>query len=87
MHEHGIATWCPAEEKGKEKFTGMIPLTLINLRRRMLYMKHKIYRLDNVWRIIIIALLLMFLWIWGKVAEISLLNFSLSEAWLVLLKQ
>lgn len=27
-------------------------------------MKHKFYRLDNVWRIIIIALLLMFLWIW-----------------------
>ena len=58
----------------------MIPLTLINLRRRMLYMKHKLYRLDNVWRIIIIALLLMFLWIWGKIVgnNISLLNFSLS---------
>ena len=71
----------------KEKFTGMIPLTLIKLRRRMLYMKHQLYRLHNVWRIIIVALLLIFLWVWGKIVEMSLLNFSLSEAWLVLLKQ
>lgn len=52
----------------------MIPLTLINLRRRMLYMKHKFYRLDNVWRIIIIALLLMFLWIWGKIVGNKLIE-------------
>ena len=70
-----FAIWRIAKGRGKEKFTGMIPLTLINLRRRMLYMKHKFYRLDNVWRIIIIALLLMFLWIWGKIVGNKLIEF------------
>jgi len=48
----------------------MIPLTLINLRRRMYYVKHKFQRLDNIWRLIVLALLGIFFWIWGEFYKI-----------------
>jgi len=44
----------------------MIPLTLISIKRRVYVMKYKFQRMNRIWRFIMLALLVVLLWISGK---------------------